>query len=298
MLRSGTLASFLLVFPGLSAASTLQVPGDQPTIAAGIEAAVDGDTVEVAPGTYPEKLDFMGKAILVRGAGRRRSVIDVSGASAGSGRVVTFRNREGRDSILHGFTLTGGSTVQGGGVKCVAASPTISNCEITGNRAFGAELDENGGGGIACVHSSSPLVIDCAIHDNLTREKGGGIYCVSDSSPTLIRCTISRNTAYDEGGGICCYWDYSPVMVECVVSDNQATGRGEFNQGEGGGIACRSSSSDVSNSRIAENYAYFAGGGIWAYDQAAPTLSHCTIRQNIAGERGGESTSGTRPVPS
>ncbi|NQS98535.1 MAG: hypothetical protein HQ591_08780 [candidate division Zixibacteria bacterium] len=49
-------------------AVTIHIPGDYPTIQAGINAAVDGDTVLVADGTYTgignKNLDFTGKAIV------------------------------------------------------------------------------------------------------------------------------------------------------------------------------------------------------------------------------------------
>ncbi len=40
-----------------------------PPVQSGINAAVNGDTVLVAPGTYNENIDFLGKAITVISAG-------------------------------------------------------------------------------------------------------------------------------------------------------------------------------------------------------------------------------------
>jgi len=61
---------FVLVLIFLSSApmeaATIHVPDDFPTIQAAIDAAAEGDTVLVAPGTYEENIDFIGKNITVK----------------------------------------------------------------------------------------------------------------------------------------------------------------------------------------------------------------------------------------
>ena len=51
-------------------ADIIYVPADQPMIQLGIDAAADGDTVLVAPGTYWEHLNFNGKEISLQSEDR------------------------------------------------------------------------------------------------------------------------------------------------------------------------------------------------------------------------------------
>jgi len=86
-------------------AETIHVPGDYPTIQKAIDAAVNDDTVLVAPGTYVENIDFMGKAITVQSEkGPESTILDGGQQEA----VVTFNSGEGYQSILDGFTVTNG----------------------------------------------------------------------------------------------------------------------------------------------------------------------------------------------
>ncbi|MHC4946249.1 MAG: hypothetical protein ACYTG7_24820, partial [Planctomycetota bacterium] len=102
MLRTTILsiAFFLLVLIHASAA-TIHVPGVYPKIQEAINAAANGDTVLVAAGTYYERINFKGKAILVKSSdGPEVTVIYGNDIDT----VVKFINGEGLDSILEGFT--------------------------------------------------------------------------------------------------------------------------------------------------------------------------------------------------
>ncbi len=98
--------SLAVAFVTTAAADILHVPGDFPTIQEAIDAAVDGDEVEVHPGTYKETINFLGKAIRVYSTdGPDVTIIDAQGA----GSVVTCDSGERADTVLDGFTLTGGA---------------------------------------------------------------------------------------------------------------------------------------------------------------------------------------------
>ena len=105
-------------------ADTLYVPSEYSTIQAGIDAASNGDTVQVAPGTYYENINFKGKTITVKSEwGPVHSVIDGGQADT----VVLFENYESRLAVLDGFMITNGYLNIGGGINCYShASPTLT----------------------------------------------------------------------------------------------------------------------------------------------------------------------------
>ncbi|MDD5327623.1 MAG: PQQ-binding-like beta-propeller repeat protein [Phycisphaerae bacterium] len=198
----------------------LLVPSQYPTIQSAINAAVNGDTVLVAPGIYTGtgnyNIDFLRKAITVRSEnGPENCIIDCGGLGLG----FYFHNNEDANSVLDGFTITNGSSFYGGGIYCSWSSPTITNCILSGNTA-------DVGGGICC-DSGRPMITGCTITGN-TATYGGGIYC-DNSSPTITNCIITGNTAGICGGGI-----YStnnkPIVVSCTIADNSAgiNGGGTF----------------------------------------------------------------------
>lgn len=175
---------------------TVYVPADYATIQAAIDAAVSGYLIEVAPGTYNEAINFLGKTIRLYSTGGPE-VTTINGA--GHFHVVQCESGEGPDTILEGFTITGGNAngsshpdYYGGGMYNYANSPTVKNCIFTGNSAIW-------GGGMY-NHYSSPTVTNCTFSDNSAISDGGGMYSVG-SSPIVTNCTFSSNPTFAVRGG-------------------------------------------------------------------------------------------------
>lgn len=171
----------VLLIVEFSEAATIRVPGDQPTIQAGINAAQDGDIVLVANGEYKGQgnvnLDFGGRAITLRSEnGPANCVIDCEDKD--NTRGFWFRLGEGPDSVLDGFTIQHGRAGYGGGILCSHySSPTITNNFISGNFAFGGY-----GGGIYCVNSATTIANNI-FELNQATYGGGGIGFMHSSPP-------------------------------------------------------------------------------------------------------------------
>ena len=207
----------LLFMVGSARAATLNVPGGFATIQDAIDAAVSGvDEVVVAQGTYNEVINFLGKAITVRSSsGAAVTTIDGTGLNDS---VVKRISGEGPDTVLDGFTITGGtgdsslfgSDPVGGGMFNNSSSPTVTNCTLSGNSA-------HFGGGMYNLSSSSPTVTNCTFSGN-TATTGGGMFNRNSSSPTVTDCTFSGNSA-GSGGGMA-NLSSSPTVTNCTFSGN------------------------------------------------------------------------------
>src|SRR5262245_55738832 len=74
---------------------------------------VDGDTVLVLPGTYPELVDFLGKDVVLASTdGPDPTTIDVTEQFSLEQSAVKIRSGEGTGCTLSGFTIRGGEGSQ------------------------------------------------------------------------------------------------------------------------------------------------------------------------------------------
>ena len=200
-----------IALPRLSLAATLNVPGDFATIQACIDAAVSGvDECVVESGTYHETINFLGKGITLRSShGADVTIIDATGLG---GSVVTCATGEGLDTVLDGFTITGGTEDIGGGIRNYDSSPTVTHCIFRGNRAlYGGGMDNTG---------ASPTVTNCTFSANTASYYGGGMMNYS-AKPTVTHCVFSGNTAWR--GGSFYNWGGSPTLTHCTLSKNTAS---------------------------------------------------------------------------
>ena len=210
----------VLTVGSAAAATLIHVPADQPTIQAGINAAINGDTVLVAPGTYIENINFMGKAITVKSSnGPKVTIIDGNAAAP----VAAFVASEGPKSVLTGFTLQNGVGTfafgyQGGGVSINNASPTIKQNVIKSNTA--------GDGGGVGVNFGSPIISGNTITGN-SAQFGGGVAFVGASSAQMLHNTITRNTA-GSGAAVELF-----AAANVLIEDNRILSNGPAGQGGG-----------------------------------------------------------------
>jgi parallel beta-helix repeat protein len=288
------LISGLILFCSLPAAvraqAIINVPADQATIQAAINAANNGDTVLVAPGTYIENINFGGKTITVTSSGGPSATI-IDGNANGS--VVTFNTGETTDSILSGFTIRNGlrAGLWGAGILVVSASPTITGNVITGNHAAvgigitvnggspiirnntitandqtGAGDGGQGGGGILVWGNSSTIAAPQIVGNTITQNSvatgggGGGISIIYSSSPLIQGNLIQGNTAYNGGGGISVQSNNSATIVQNIIVNNSVLGGGS-----GGGlwIFLSGSTETFINNTIAGNTAFDNTSGIY-----------------------------------
>ena len=287
-----------------------------------INQAANGDTIVVLAGTYHENIDFNGKAITVRSTDPNdpnvvaATIIDGSTPTdPNTGSVVTFKNGEGNNSELSGFTITGGT-----GTWIVVA---WSLHEPYWNRC---------GGGVVCYNLSQPKITKNVFLNNIAGE-GGGIYVYGNPvdiynprnpavhrTPVITNNTFTNNRAivahgyqppnenypaaeHGDGGAIVCFQGINALIANNIIRNNHADSYGgaihlrqwsngliESNQiisndsSLGAGIHITyTSAPTVRKNLIQSNQASsLGGGGIYVYYLSSPLIERNTITQNTS----------------
>lgn len=260
------------------------VPLQYPTIQAAIGASSNGDTIIVLDGIHTgdgnRDIDFNNRAITLKSVnGPENCIIDCEEDEWHPHRGFYFHRGENSQSIIEGFTITGGFMEgPGAGIYCENSSPTINNCIITKNNSSG--YSPAYGGGIYC-NNSSPTISNCIISQNRGGAGGGGIYCCNNSCPVITNCDIIGNISFTpnvtgSGGGM--HNDNSsPMLTNCAFSGNSSP--------RGAGMCNDHSNPILTNCTFNSNSARFVedslGGGM-CNEGSSPILTNCTFKGNSA----------------
>ena len=244
------------------------------TIQDGIDAAQDGDTVLVAPGTYTGEgnrdISMFGKAITLKSsAGPSATIIDIQGSPS---------------SIHRGFFLIHGETCQS-----IIEGFTIENGYLIGDTG-GSGINGGGGGAGIYIRDSSPRIRRCLIRQNISASSGepfvfdgmgAGIYIDTDSTAVIEDCMIRNNIAGAMGGAMRIFDENSNVSIRnCVIAGNSASARG-------GGIYNVFATTIVTNTLLFDNSTMYSGGGLHN-ENGTVRLSNCIIWGNEAGDAGSQ----------
>jgi hypothetical protein len=247
-----TIITFVFMLDMLTAQTIIQVPADQPTIQAGVDAAGNGDTVLVSDGTYTGDgntvISLRGKEVVVKSQnGPDNCILDGEGTGYfGFADGVSY---EGLNAGIEGFTIRNcmgsGFYYYGGacpdingnvielcstGILVSGGAHVIENNTIQDNTGSGIEANfytgqissniirgnsTTGAGGGVSLYKSEAIIINNIISGNYARNAGGGIYANKDTS-YFINNTIINNSSR-KGSGINID-ESNPTMVNNIIA--------------------------------------------------------------------------------
>lgn len=263
---------------------TRYVPTDYPTIQTAIDAAANGDTVLVLPGTYPERITFRGKSLVLESTdGPEATTIDAEQL----GRVVLFEGGEDTTTVLRGFAIIHGMNESLGTAVLIedGAFPLICSNVITlnGNGVSARILQYLGrsdgnlpstlchntihdnDASIAVVLMGARRDVYC-LDNRIQDNRGNAGIRISADGRGVIRGNLVRNQDGGPHNGFGIYSESPGVVIE-------------------GNLICGSSRAGIlqvfHSARVEGNILCHNGGGVTFSDSPTPTLLNNTIVNNI-----------------
>ncbi len=220
------LSCILILLPLSVFAATINVPSEQPTIQAGIDAAENGDIVLLANGAYSGagnyNVDFNGKSITVKSSGGAENcIIDCQQLGRG------FLAYSEEIVILQGLTIKNGDAFDsdGGGVYAYGSDKiTIIECIFENNSASGSM---SRGGAVFSYFNSLSTFTRCTFINN-SSSFGGAVYTAVGGSlfyykphGKFMECSFINNSASNSGGAVNCYGHHN--FINCLFAYNTSS---------------------------------------------------------------------------
>ncbi|MBN1338908.1 MAG: hypothetical protein JXA03_06270 [Bacteroidales bacterium] len=266
-----------------------------------LDAAVSGDQIWVAKGTYKPSYDYG------LGGGPRyyhfrlKNGVSIYGGFSGTETDISQRTSYGagetNETLLSGDlngndifdVASGGYQGTTGDDNCYHVfyhpsgtnlnnSALINGFIITGGNANGI-TDYNGGG--MSNESSSPTLEQIIVKDNSAATGGGGIYN-NDSSPLILNSAFYSNISTNSGGAIDNWNSSNATIINSLFYQNNSSGGG-------GAILAVNSGLSITNATICNNTA-LDGGGLYCMWGGSSELNNCIIWGNTASRYGNQTS--------
>lgn len=273
--------------------------GDFPTIADAVSSVDWYDSVLVGCGTYYEHGILIWHELTLVSETGESDCVTINALQ--QGRVLEIGACVDSATVVKGFTLTGGSSSRGSGMRLyLYASPRLENLVIEGNTALE-------GGGMWVDEGCLPVLKNVTFSANEASSRGGGLYLYDGAWVRVHGCRFLGNVAGADGGGACLYEGASAVFLDGFFAENSAATQGsaiwcdqmstltldgiEFDGNSTSVIALNVAAADLSRCLFLQN----AGPALETFN-ASPAVSECRFIGNVGGDAGAMVIMGDFPV--
>jgi len=252
----------------------LTVPTQFSTLSEAIAAAIDGDAIQLEPGSYSGTgfvdLVVSGKGVSITGlGGADNTVLDFAEGTPGSYGLSYLDIDDVADMKIKGIRFTNSGVSMVGGIRVDGDTRfDIDSCEFIGLRALN--------GGALHVTGSMPSFpvwpMNSLFVNNSASEHGGAIY--SDGRSVVVTHTVLAENSATRGGAYACFNGFSPSIQACTFWANSASD-------SGGAIYASSVTGFMSHTIIANS---LSGGAVRTELSDEFGTTECDIFGNVGGD--------------
>jgi len=250
------------------------------TIQPAVDAAVAGDVIDIAGGTYAGDVEVTVSDLTIQGAGSGTTIVEGVGFAA-----FIFRDTA-TPARLTGVTLrspAGMSCLYNYQASLVVRDSVLETC--TANIQIGAS---NVGG---AIYTSGDLVLRrVTVRNNvagaLQNGLGGGLYVGKDLSAAapvvrIFDSEFSGNSAFS-GGAIYVEAEARVFVDNTVFTSNVADGTGANDYNGRGGAIYTAGELTLTNSTLSGNFADMSGGGVAVLGSQDTRIANSIFTSNSA----------------